>query len=329
MRSLHACAAALLLSLLSCAALAQTAAPAKSTAEPAVLETPTGKLHGTLELPQGKGPFPVALVIAGSGPVDRNGNTPVIPGANNSLKYLAEGLAARGVASLRFDKRGVAESVMGAKSESDLRFDTYIEDAVAWGRRLRADKRFGTLTVVGHSEGSLIGMVAAQRLGADGFVSIAGVGRPAQQTLLEQLKAGLPPDLYARSEEIVKGLVEGKTTADVPEPLATLFRPSVQPYLISWFKYDAAAEVAKLDVPVLLVQGTHDIQVGVEEAKLLARAKPAARLLLLEGVNHTLKEAPAERAKQGPAYSDPSLPVVPKLLEELSAFVKSLKRSKS
>jgi uncharacterized protein len=304
---------------------ARAAAQPASKSEPVVLEAPGGRLHGTLELPaRGAAPYPAVLIISGSGPTDRNGNSSVIPGANNSLKYLAEGLAAEGIASLRFDKRGVAESVMAAKSEADLRFDTYIEDAVLWGQRLRSDKRFSSLVVVGHSEGSLIGMVAAQRLGADGFVSVAGAGRRADVVVLEQIKPQLSPELYAKSDEIFRSLAEGRTVADVPAPLAPLFRPSVQPYIASWLRYDPAGEVSKLKVPVLVAQGTHDIQVGVEDAKLLAKAQPAARLLLVGGMNHLLKETPADPKQQLPSYSDPALPVAPKFLAEVAAFVKGV-----
>ena len=302
---------------------ASVAAQPASKSEPVVLDAPGGKLHGTLEVPaRGAAPYPVALIIAGSGPTDRNGNSSALPGANNSLKYLAEGLAAEGIAALRYDKRGVAESVMAAKSEEELRFDTYIEDAVLWGQRLRADKRFSSLVVVGHSEGSLIGMVAAQRLGADGFVSVAGAGRRADVIVLEQLKPQLSPELYARSEAVFKSLLEGKTVADAPQELAALFRPSVQPYIISWLKYDPPKEVAKLGVPVLIAQGTHDIQARAEDAKALAAAKPDARLLLVEGMNHVLKLTPADMKQQLPSYSDPSLPVAPKFLAEVVAFVK-------
>ncbi len=308
---------------------AQTPAAAQpaSKSEPVVLDTPGGKLHGTLEVPaRGAAPYPVALIIAGSGPTDRNGNSPAIPGANNSLKYLAEGLAVAGIASLRFDKRGIAESVMAAKSEADLRFDTFIEDAVLWGQRLRADKRFGALVVVGHSEGSLIGMVAAQRLGAEGFVSIAGAGRRADVVILEQLKPQFSPELYAKTESMLKSLVEGKTVEDSPAELAALFRPSVQPYVISWLKYDPAKEVVKLKSPVLIAQGAHDLQVSAEDAKLLSKAQPSAKLLIVEGMNHVLKETPADPRQQAAAYSDPSLPVAPKLLAEVVAFVKGLKK---
>ena len=301
--------------------------PPSSKSEPFVLDAPGGKLQGTLELPaRTAAPYPVALIIAGSGPTDRNGNSAAIPGANNSLKYLAEGLAAAGIASLRFDKRGVAESVMAAKSETELRFDTFIEDAVLWGQRLRADKRFSSLVVVGHSEGSLIGMVAAQRLGADGFVSVAGPGRRVDIVILEQMKPQLSPELYAKSEEILKSLAEGKTVTDVPQPLAGLFRASIQPYISSWLKYDPSQEVSKLKVPVLVAQGTHDLQVSVEDARLLSKAQPAARLLLVEGMNHVLKETPADAKQQAPAYSDPSLPVAPKFLAEVVTFVKGIKK---
>ena len=293
--------------------------------EPIILETLTGKLFGALELPKSSAPLPVALIIAGSGPTDRNGNSPAIAGANNSLKYLAEGLAAQGIATVRYDKRGVAESVKAAASESDLRFETYIDDAVLWGKQLRADKRFSSVIVIGHSEGSLIGMVAAQKMNADAFISIAGAGRPAAQALLDQLKGKLPADLQSRAEMIIKSLSEGKTVEDIPPALGPLFRRSVQPYAISYFKYDPAIEIAKLSTPVLITQGTTDIQESEQEAKLLAQAKPSARLLMIEGMNHVLKEVPAEQEKQIKSYTDPSLPVAPKLIEGINSFIKAIK----
>jgi pimeloyl-ACP methyl ester carboxylesterase len=250
----------------------------------------------------------------------------VIPGSNNSLKYLAEALAAQGIASLRYDKRGVARSVGAATSEAELRFDTFINDAVLWGRRLRGDKRFSSLVVAGHSEGSLIGMVAARTLDAEGYVSIAGAGRRAGQIINEQLKGQFSPELRGKSEAIVKSLEEGKAVADVPNELAALYRPSVQPYVISWFKYDPAKEIAKLSAPVLITQGAHDLQVSVEDAKLLAAAKPGAKLLIVEGMNHVLKDVPADPKQQAGSYSDPSLPVAPKLLVEIVGFVKGIRK---
>ena len=310
------------------AAAPESSAPRQASVatEPIVLETPTGKLFGALELPKSSAPLPVALIIAGSGPTDRNGNSPLIQGANNSLKYLAEGLAAQGIASVRYDKRGIAESAKSAASESDLRFETYIDDAVLWGKQLRTDKRFSSVIVIGHSEGSLIGMVAAQKMNADAFISIAGAGRPAPQALIDQLKGKLPADLQTKSEMITKSLSEGKTVEDVPPALGPLFRHSVQPYLISYFKYDPAKEIAKLSIPILIAQGTTDIQVPAQDANLLAQAKSSAKLLMIEGMNHVLKEVPAEQEKQIKSYTDPALPVAPKLIEGISGFIKVIKK---
>ena len=303
--------------------------------EPILLETPSATLYGTLERPQSPSQIPVVLLIAGSGPTDRDGNSPLLSGPNNSLKMLAEGLAAQGIASVRYDKRFIGESgkamqLAAQKSqvklrEDDLRFEAYIDDAVLWGKKLRVDGRFSSLTVIGHSEGSLIGMVAAQRMGADAFVSLAGLGRPAQQILVEQLKAQLPADLLKMTEEILDRLAAGQTFESVPPALNFLFRPSIQPYLISWFRYNPAKEIARLSVPVMIVQGTTDVQVSLEDAKALAGAYPAPKLLVVDGMNHVLKMVPNQRDKQVASYSDPSLPVASSLIIEISAFVTNLR----
>ena len=300
---------------------------AASTEEDVTLKTPTGDIFGTIELPAGAMPAPVALIIAGSGPTDRNGNSPMIPGSNNSLKMLADGLAARGIATLRYDKRGIAASKAAMTSESDLRFDNYVNDAEAWIKQLRADKRFSTVTVIGHSEGSLIGMIAAREAGADAFVSLEGTGRKAADILTEQLKNQLPPDLMAQTNRILAALSAGQTPDSVPPVLAPLFRPSVVPYLISWFKYDPAAEIGKLKIPALIVQGTTDIQVSMTDANALAAGNRSARLFTIEGMNHILKAVAGDRMAQIPAYGDPSLPVVPKLIDEVAQFVKPVKKS--
>ena len=303
--------------------------------EAILLETPTTSLYGTLARPQSPAPVPVVLFINGSGPTDRDGNSPMLSGPNNSIKMLAEALAALGIASVRYDKRAIGESgkamqlsaeTAGIKlREDDLRFDAYIDDAVLWGKKLRGDVRFSSLTVIGHSEGSLIGMVAAQRIGADAFVSIAGSGRPAHQLLLEQLRAQLPADQLKKIEEILEQLAAGETYSSVPPTLNFLFRPSIQPYMISWFRYNPTKEIARLSVPVLVAQGTTDAQVTLQDAKSLAGANPSAKTLVVEGMNHVLKMVPLERDKQVASYCDPTLPVAPRLIGEVSAFVNNIK----
>ena len=300
--------------------------------EPITLETPTGRLFGTLALPQSRSPMPVVLIVAGSGPTDRDGNSPLLKGANNSLKLLAEGLAAHGIASVRYDKRGVgetgkimqleAEKTKSVLREQDLSFEAFIDDAVRWAKQLRADRRFSRLAVLGHSEGSLIGMVAAQRMGADTFISIAGAGRPVQQIIVEQVRSQLPPELLKTTEDILDQLSAGKTVESVPAELQILFRPSVQPYLISWLRYDPAKEIAKLSIPVLIVQGTTDLQASPEDAKRLGKGNPAAKLLFIEGMNHVLKTVPNEQKSQVSSYSDPTLPVAPDLIGAIVSFAK-------
>ena len=311
----------------------ESAAPSVPTPMPASsdsvrLKTATGDLVGTMELPARTGPVSVVLILAGSGPTDRNGNTPALPGANNSLKMLAEGLAARGIASVRYDKRGVAASAGSGASEADLRFDTYIDDAAAWLKQLRADPRFATVVVAGHSEGSLIGIVAAQRGDADAVISIAGIARPANALIHDQLAAQLPPDMLASVDRGLAHLAAGRTVSldSIPAPLAPLFRQSVQPYMISWFKRDPAKELAQLRVPVLIAQGTTDLQVPVADADSLAKVSPSARKLIVEGMNHVLKNATADRAAQMAIYSNPDLPVSPALIDGIAAFIGGVRR---
>jgi uncharacterized protein len=310
--------------------------PAPMIEEAVKLETPTGNLYGTLLFQLSKRKMPVVLIIAGSGPTDRNGNSPLLKGSNDSLKLLAEGLASHGIASLRYDKRGIGESgremLLAAKNtkkiprEEDFHFDAFIDDAVLFGQKLRNDKRFSSVTIAGHSEGSLIGMVAARKMRADGFVSLAGAGRPAQQILLEQLKLQLPAELLKQTEEILNLLAAGQRVSSVPNALNMLFRPGIQPYMISWLRYNPAKEIATLTIPALVVQGTTDTQVSVEDAKRLAAAKSTAKLRIIEGMNHILKQVSKDGEKQLASYSDPTLPLMPSLINEISGFVNREKR---
>lgn len=283
------------------------------------LKTTTGMVYGTLAVPS-KLPAPVVLIIAGSGPTDRNGNS-VLGIHPNTYALLAASLLQRGVASVRYDKRGIGASAAAATSEKDLTFDTFVDDAAAWLRLLGADDRFSKVVVAGHSEGSLIGMVAVQRAPANDFVSLEGAGRPAPVILREQLKKNLSPDLYKRSDAIIEELQQGRLVPNTPEQLAVLFRESVQPYLISWFKYDPAVEIAKLRIPATIVQGTADVQVTMQDAQALKRGDPAATLIVISGMNHVLKHAPdtSSQAAILEGYQDASLPIEPKAVAAVYA----------
>ena len=280
------------------------------------LQTGTGVIYGTLTIPEKPRRMPVALIIAGSGPTDRDGNNPVMK--NNSLKILAAELAEEGIASLRYDKRGIAASKAAVTSEKDLRFDDYVSDAAGWIQLLKKDKRFSEVIVIGHSEGSLIGMLAGGS--ADKFISVAGFGQSADLVLKEQL-GSQPKMVQDLSFPIIDSLKRGKTVDSVPPVIKSLFRPSVQPYMISWFRYDPCTEIGKLSVPVLIIQGTNDIQVGVENARQLAETNPEAELLLINNMNHIFRITEGDRMANLATYSNISLPVSEELVTAVTAFI--------
>ena len=282
-------------------------------------------LHGTLLVPANRG-APVALIIAGSGPTDRDGNTPLLPGKNNSLRYLAEALAERGIASLRYDKRGIGQSRLEGALPTELRFEHYVEDAVAWGKKLQADRRFSSVIVIGHSEGSLIGMLATPLVPAAKAVSIAGLGFPATEGIVRQVRAGLPADQAAQIEAALARVARGEEPGPYPPSMAGLFHPSVLPYLRSWFPYDPRVAASRIGAPLLVVQGLHDFQALEEDARAIAAANPRATLTLIAGMNHVLKQSPPGRLEQVPVYSDSTIPVDTTLIETISAFVRGSTR---
>ena len=276
------------------------------------------EIKGSLLLADSTIQTPVVLIIAGSGPTDRDGNNVMMK--NNSLKFLAEGLLVHGISSVRYDKRGVAESMMKGMKEEDLRFDHYVDDVAAWVDKLNNDHRFSEVIIVGHSEGSLIGMIAAQKSNPKRFISLAGAGDRAGVALKRQLKVQ-PPLFYEQCAAIIDTLEQGQLVEKVSPLYYSLFRPSVQPYLISYFKYDPQKEISKLKIPTLIVQGTTDIQVKVEDAQKLHASKTDAILVIIEKMNHLFKESPLDRQENILTYNNPDLPVIPELIEEIYSFI--------
>ena len=283
----------------------------------------TGIIEGTLLTPRALIKVPVVLIIAGSGPTDRNGNNPMM--TNNSLKMLANSLAENKIASLRYDKRGIGKSKNAIIKEEDLRFENYIDDAESWIEFLKKDKRFNQIIIAGHSEGSLIGMIASLNKNTGKFISVAGAGKPAGNVLKMQLES---QNEYVKTESytIIEELEKANIVKDVPVILNSLFRLSVQPYLISWFKYNPKEEIKKLkNIPVLIIQGTTDIQVTVEDAEKLHNSNPNSKLEIIEGMNHILKEAPLNRELNIETYNNEDLPIKSELMDIIVNFIKSSK----
>ncbi len=305
-----------LLLFASFSATANTTNDSNFIEKPIVLHTSTGDIYGTLTTPKKYDKIPVALLIAGSGPTDRDGNNPYA--MNAGLKKLAYALVDNNIASVRFDKRAIGESKGAAKSEIDLRFDDYVNDAKDWVNLLKADQRFSKLIIIGHSEGSLIGMIAAAK--ADKFVSIAGAGRSADIIIKEQL-GKQPQSIQDLAFPIIDSLKSGVLFADPDPMLASLFRPSVQPYIISWFAKDPQAEIKKLSIPILVIQGTNDIQVSEEDAKLLVASNPKAKLVLIKNMNHIFRIIEGDAEANIATYNKSSLPISDEMVKSIISFI--------
>ncbi len=282
------------------------------------LEVAEGEIKGSLMLPEGEGPFKLAIIHQGSGPTDRDGNS-AIAGDNNSLKMVAEDLAQAGIASLRFDKRGIAKSMSLIEREEDLVFEDYVNDMILWIEKAEQDERFSEIYLIGHSEGALISAAAAAQKEVAGFVSLAGVGERASDTLRRQL-SGQPEEITSMTNPIIGELEQGRLVDNVPEVLQSLFRDSIQPYLVSWFRYDPSEVYGEITSPVLVVQGDNDVQVTVNDAMILSQAA-GTKPVLISGMNHILKDAPKDMEGNLETYRDPDLELHPDLMPEIIQFI--------
>lgn len=287
----------------------------------------TGFVRGTQSFPKYKEKALACLIIPGSGPTDRNGNNGSIL-MSNAYKFLSDSLASRGYAVIRYDKRGVGESADPDFREENMTLEEYVKDASVWIKDMKKNYRYTKVVVIGHSEGSLIGMLAADSSGADGFISLAGPARSADSLILNQLRLQ-SLTIYEEAEKIVRRLNEGNTVDQVSPLLQAVFRPSLQNYLRSWFKYDPRKVISELKVPVMIIQGTTDIQVETEEGKLLQKARPDAEFLLLNGMNHVLKTAPEDRGLNLATYFNPELPLHPGLVPGIVQFLQKIENTPS
>ncbi|HYX45640.1 MAG TPA: alpha/beta fold hydrolase [Sphingomicrobium sp.] len=285
---------------------------------------PKGPLAGTL-VDAGKG-TPVVLIIPGSGPTDRDGNNPM--GVTSSpYRLLAEALAAKGVSTVRIDKRGLGGSKAAVADGNEVTIADYATDTHNWVNAIRKQTGQRCVWVLGHSEGSLIALAAAQQPeGICGIISLSGAGRKLGEVIREQLRANPANAPVLDSATIALDSLEHGRHVDVTgmhPALQRLFAPQVQDFLIDMFRQDPAKLAASLDVPLLIVQGERDLQVSVADARGLESAQPKAKLLLLPKMTHELKDVDSDdKAAIAASYTDASLPVDPGLVDAIAAFVK-------
>tara|TARA_A100000171_G_C2134705_1_gene149374 strand:+ start:1163 stop:2101 length:939 start_codon:yes stop_codon:yes gene_type:complete len=276
-------------------------------------------IDGTILTPETETKSPLVILIADSGPTDRNGNQQMM--TNNHLRYLAEGLYKEGIATFRYDKRIIKQMKDRTVNEESIRFDDFIKDAkdiVAYFKRSQA---FSKIYVLGHGQGSTVGTVAAQD-GVDGFISIAGPGRSIDNVIVEQLSEQAP-GLKDNARTAFDELAANGSTQSYSEGLASIFRPSIQPFIRSWMKYDPSVEIQKLNVPVLILAGDKDLQVLPSEGEVLKAAKPDATYMVIKNMNHPLKEMKAadDDLVNQKSYNEPKRPVIPELIEAVATFV--------
>jgi pimeloyl-ACP methyl ester carboxylesterase len=275
-------------------------------------------IDGTLLIPTTSEATPLVIIIGGSGPIDRDGNQQMLK--NNSLRFLAEALYHNNIASYRYDKRIVKLMKNRSLSEKDIRFDDFIADAEQVIDYFNNGGEFSKIYIIGHSQGSLVGMIAA-RDRADGFISLAGAGQEIDNVIVDQI-AKQSPGLKESARIAYDDLRLNGVALNYSPALASLFRTDIQPFMNSWMKFDPQVEIAKLKIPVLIVNGDKDIQVQISEAKYLHEAVPNAEYSIIQSMNHILKKIEGSDLENTKSYNIYNLTIMPELVERVSTFIK-------
>jgi pimeloyl-ACP methyl ester carboxylesterase len=265
------------------------------------------------------------LIIPGSGPTDRDGNSPFGIKAS-TYKLLAEALAARGIGSVRVDKRGMFASARAVTDANAVTIDDYVTDVAAWTAVIRKQTGATCVWLLGHSEGGLIALAAAQKnTDICGLVLVATPGRPLGEVLRQQLRANpANAPILDQSMSAIDELEAGKRldVTGMDPALLPLFAPQVQDFLISVFSYDPAHLIATITKAVLILQGKRDLQVDVSDAERLKQTNSKAKLDLLGDMNHVLKTVTSDdRAANIATYGDPSLPLAPGVVDAIVDFL--------
>ncbi|NCP21194.1 MAG: alpha/beta hydrolase [Flavobacteriales bacterium CG_4_8_14_3_um_filter_35_10] len=276
-------------------------------------------INGTLLMPNNVKSPKLIIIIPGSGPTDRNGNQGMMQ--TNATKFLAEALSDKKIATFRFDKNVITLLKRKDFKEENLLFDDFIEDAKNSIAYFKKDKRFSKIVVAGHSQGSLVAILVANQ--SDGFISLEGAGRPIAEILYEQIN-NQAPFLAAPTQVVLDSLKQGQLVKNIPPLLLSVFRPSVQPFLINWMRYNPQSEIKKLSVPILLINGSKDIQVPVTDAELLHQANIKSTFIRIENMNHIFKEIKGDLQENQLSYTKPELPVMPILVETIIEFINKI-----
>ncbi len=275
------------------------------------------QIPGALTYPQTQEKIPLVIFVHGSGNVDRNGNqAPLIMA--NYIKLLADSLNAHQMAFYRYDKRSAIKE--NIPKMTDIRFKDLASDVKKVIAHFKDDERFSGIYPIGHSQGSLVAMLASDA-SVNGFISLAGAGTPIGQTIVAQIKKQ-NEDLAKAAEAHLEELMETDTIITVNPFLKQLFAPQNQKFIKSWMVYNPKEEIVKLQVPVLIINGESDFQVPTTDAENLKNAEPDAKLLLVPNMNHVLKTV-ANTTENKASYYDPDFPLSSVLVRAIVEFIKN------
>ncbi len=274
-------------------------------------------IEGSLLLPEGGQSDYLTIIIAGSGPTDRDGNQNFLK--SNNLKKLAKSLAQEGIASFRYDKR-IVKQIRKGNVDKNIMFDDFVTDASSVIDYFYEKKQFKSIYVIGHSQGSLVGMMALSEKAA-GFISLAGAGQSIDIVITDQIEK-MAPGLTEDAKKTFEVLKKGETTTDYPPALASVFNIDTQPFITNWMQYKPKEIISKVETPILIINGTKDLQVSVEEANQLKDANPKAELKIIENMNHVLFIIEGDDLENSKSYNESFRPISTELVETISRFIK-------
>ncbi|BAO55499.1 alpha/beta hydrolase family protein [Nonlabens marinus] len=275
-------------------------------------------INGTLLLPETDAPIPLVILFTGSGPNDRNGNSMMT--RNDSHKQLAVALDSAGIATYRFDKRTFT-MLKEQRMKDDVMFDDFVIDAKAIVAHFSQDRRFSSIYLAGHSQGSLVALLALDE-NVDGFISIAGAADEIDSIVIQQI-AAQAPGLDKEATKVFKQMrAQDSLVTKVNPFLVSIVGPEIQPFMESWMVYNPKELIKDVKIPVLILNGTRDRQVGTDQAEKLHAALPTSKLVIIEGMDHLFKKVGTDDIEAAKSYTNPNFPLHPELVTSIIAFVK-------
>jgi uncharacterized protein len=300
--------------IVALAALGLATMGARASAEDAAIRV--GAINAVLTAPSDVEKPPVAVLIAGSGSTDHDGNGPQIKPA--TLKKLSEQLVARGIATLRYDKRGAGGWRPELGRPEDFRFKDYVDDAAALVDYLRGSGKFSRIILVGHSEGGLVAILSARRVQIDGLVLLATAARRQGDLLKAQLEKKTAPDQFAPIAKAIDTIMSGGIVDPTPPGLP--IPPAMQPGIASAFVEDPITPLKLIVRPVLIAAGGRDRQIARLDFVALSTASPAAKTIWLAEMNHVLVDV-ADDDDDAASYNQPERPLDSSLIDAVAAFI--------